>query len=323
MSGAASSNPDAPTAQPRVGFMVGPTGAGKTALAVQVAERLDAEIVNADSRQLYRGMDLGTAKPSLDERARAPHHLIDICELDQPIDVAQFAARARRVIADILARGRRVLVVGGSGLYLRALRDGIFTGPAASPALRRQLNAIAEEQGNPALHARLAAVDPEAAHRISSNDRGRMVRALEVYNLTGQPLSRYQQQHRLTAHPYLSLTIGLTPPRDVLYAAINRRFDMMVEAGLIEEVRCLLSAGYNPGAAPLSTIGYQEVAEYLRGATTLIAASARAKQRSRNLAKRQLTWFRADRAVEWFDPRAGAAPIIARFEKFFGSENHA
>jgi tRNA dimethylallyltransferase len=324
MTGASPTFPDVITGlRPRVGFIVGPTGAGKTALAVEVAERLDAEIVNADSRQLYVGADIGTAKPSIRERERAPHHLLDICAIDQPIDVAQFAARARQVIADIVARGRRVLVVGGSGLYLRVLRDGIFAGPAASPELRVRLNAIAEAGGNRGLHAQLTTVDPEAARRISPNDRVRVVRALEVYYLTGASLSRHQQQHRFAKRPYVSLTIGVSPPRQALYSAIDRRFNAMIEAGLIEEVRGLLQAGYDPGAAPLNTIGYREIAEYLRGAMTLVAAVERAKRRSRNLAKRQLTWFRADHEVDWFDPMTGASPVVACFQQFFGGDGQA
>ena len=305
-----------PAARTKLGLIVGPTGIGKTALALEVAERIGAEIVNADSRQLYRGMDHGTAKPSMDEQARVPHHLLDVCAIDRPIDVAEFAVLARRAIADISARGRRALVVGGSGMYLRVLRDGIFAGPAASLELRESLNRVADECGDAALHARLMEVDPEAAARISPHDRMRLVRALEVYELTGTALSAHQRAHRFAASPYDSLTIGLTAPRAALYAAINRRFAAMLKAGLVEEVRSLIAAGYNPGAAPLNTIGYGEICDYCCGRMSLEAAVEKAQQRSRNLAKRQMTWFRGDKTVEWFEVERGAGPIIGRLEQF-------
>jgi len=300
----------------RVGFIVGPTGAGKTAFALAAAEHLDAEIVNADSRQVYRGMDIGTAKPSAAERCRVAHHLIDIRDPGKPMDVAEFARIARAAIAEIAGRERRVLVVGGSGLYLRVLRGGIFDGPAARPALRAELAAVAERLGPGELYRRLSAVDPEAAARIDPHDLSRIVRALEVYELSGMPISFYQRRHAFAAREYASLTIGLTIPRDALYAAIEQRFDAMVAAGLIEEVRALMAGGGDLSGMP-PAIGYREIASYLRGEMTLEQAIERAKRESRRLAKRQLTWFRAEPEIVWIDPHEQTEEGMRRLENFF------
>ncbi len=302
--------------RPRVGFIVGPTGAGKTAIALKVAEQIGAEIVNADSRQVYRLMDIGTAKPSPEELRRIPHHLIDIRNPDEPLDVAEFESVAHAAIEEILRRSRPVLVVGGSGLYIRVLRDGIFRGPPADPELRVRLTALAEQIGIRALHDRLRECDPEAASRISPNDLIRIIRALEVYELTRIPISEHQARHRFSSGRYRSLTLGITQPREFLYEVINRRFDMMIEAGLIEEVRELINAGYDRGPA-LKTTGYREIVAYLRGDLALAAAIECAKRESRRLAKRQLTWFRADGGITWFDAHAEADQLTTRFAAFF------
>jgi tRNA dimethylallyltransferase len=300
----------------RVGFIVGPTGVGKTAFAMAAAHRLDAEIVNADSRQLYRGMDLGTAKPSAAERRQVAHHLIDIRDPNEPLDVARFARIAGAAIAEIAGRGRRVLVAGGSGLYLRVLRGGIFNGPAARPAIRAELMAVAERLGSGELYRRLGAVDPEAAARVDRHDLRRIVRALEVYQSSGITISAYQRRHAFAAREYASLTIGLTITRAALYAAIERRFDAMVAAGLVDEVRALMAGG-GEGGASLSAIGYREIAAYLRSEMTLEQAVERAKRESRRLAKRQLTWFRAEPEIVWIDPREQAEEGIRRLASFF------
>jgi tRNA dimethylallyltransferase len=320
----ASSNIDAhsvttSTAAPRirVGFIVGPTGVGKSALALEIAAALGAEIVNADSRQLYRGMDLGTAKPSGAERARIAHHLIDVQAPDEPLDAAGFATMAHRAIAEIAARGRRVLVVGGSGLYLRALRDGIFAGPPASMAIRKELRGEAAQHGASSLHQRLDAVDADAAARISPNDLMRIIRALEVHALTGVALSEHHRRHRFGASQYTSLTVALNQPRVELYAEIDRRFDAMIAAGLVEETRALMAAGYDAGAPPLNTIGYREVACFIRGDISLEQACEQARQASRRLAKRQLTWFRAEPEIIWLDADRALPQALQLFEEFF------
>jgi tRNA dimethylallyltransferase len=301
----------------RVGFIVGPTGVGKSALALEVAQQLDAEIVNADSRQVYREMDIGTAKPTDAERRRVRHHLINIRSPNEPIDAAEFARLGREAIADVLARGRPALVAGGSGLYLRVLRDGLFPGPPASPKIRAELNEFADRRGIPALHTKLAAIDPEAASRISPNDRQRIVRALEVFRVTGIPISAHHANHRFASPAYASLTIGVTLPRELLYAAIDRRFTTMVEVGFIDEVRRLIARGYDPAASPLASIGYREIAQYLSGAIDSRTAIADAQRATRQLAKRQLTWFRADPAITWLDARSAFEPALELFQKFF------
>ena len=300
-----------------VGFIVGPTGAGKSALAMAVAERANCEIVNADSRQFYRGMDLGTAKPSAEDRRLVPHHLIDVRDPDESLDVAEFAQLARASIDDIAARGRSPLVVGGSGLYLRVIRGGIFSGPAASAEIRDRLAKVAAEQGITHLHQKLREIDPEAANRIGVNDLYRIVRALEVFELTGETISAHQRRHRFADIGYDTLTVGVEVERKKLYEAIDSRFDAMLAAGLVEEVRALVEAGYSPGKPPLSTIGYKQIAAYLRREIALDEAVTLAKQESRRLAKRQLTWFRRESEIVWLDPERGAHDALALFEKFF------
>jgi tRNA dimethylallyltransferase len=301
----------------RIGLIVGPTGAGKTAFAIEIAARLGAEIVNADSRQLYRRMDVGTAKPTAADRARVPHHLIDVRDPGAPLDVAEFAAMARAAIAEIAARGRPVIVVGGSGLYLRVLRGGIFSGPPASAHYRAELGLIAAERGVAELYRRLAAADPAAAQRIGANDLPRIVRALEVQALSGIPISEHQRRHQLVGGGYENLAIGLTVARESLYARIDRRFDAMVAEGLIDEVRRLMVEDYAPASVVRQTIGYREIARYLAGEIDLAAAIDAAKRESRRLAKRQMTWFRRERDLIWLDPERGPEEALRIFAEFF------
>jgi len=303
----------------KVGFIVGPTGIGKTALALEVAERLGAEIVNADSRQLYRGMDIGTAKPSAAEMARVRHHLIDVRSPGEPLDVAQFRALARAAIAEAAGRGHPVLVTGGSGLYLRVLRRGIFAGPGAAPQIRAELLAAAQRHGVEYLYDELRRIDPTAARRLEPRDLYRIVRAIEVFRLTGVAMSRHQADHGFNRAEYPSLMIGLRMERERLYAAINRRFDAMMAAGLIDEVRSLLGQGYTPDAPPLSTIGYKQIAAHLRGETSLEAAVELAKRDTRRLAKRQMTWFRRDPEIIWIDAGGGAEQAYSLLADFFRS----
>jgi tRNA dimethylallyltransferase len=322
---AALGNPAAPDESPakiRVGFIVGPTGTGKSRLAMQIADDFGGaiEIVNADSRQFYRGMDIGTAKPSIEDRRRAPHHLIDVRDPDEPLDVAEFAKLARGAISDIAARGRFPMVVGGSGLYLRVIRGGIFQGPRASLEIRRRLGAIADERGVQFLHGQLAQVDPAGANRIGVNDLYRIVRALEVFELTGETISAHQGRHRFDEFSgYEALTVGLEIERKNLYATIDARFDAMISAGLVEEVRGLMARGYSPERPPLSTIGYKQIAAHLRNEMALPDAIALAKRDSRRLAKRQLTWFRREPDIVWLDQERGAQDAFALFQKFFAA----
>ncbi|MBX3027470.1 tRNA (adenosine(37)-N6)-dimethylallyltransferase MiaA [bacterium] len=285
--------------------LVGPTGSGKTAVSLELAGRWDAEIVNCDSRQVFRGLDIGTAKPTAAERARVPHHLFDVVDPDAAFDAARYAALARAAIADIQSRGRRVLVVGGSGLYLRALRVGLFPGPGADPALRARL--IAEEEATPgALHARLTAVDPATAARLAARDRVRLVRALEVFETSGRPLSEWHAASRAAASGLTMRLVGLRVPRAALYARLDARCEAMVAGGLLEEIRALWARGYPPELPALRSIGYRQMGAYLRGEAALAAALAAMQRATRQLAKRQMTWFRADPTVQWLAPGAAA-----------------
>ena len=300
-----------------VGFIVGPTGAGKSALAMEIAERLGAEIVNADARQVYRGMDIGTAKPSRGDLDRVPHHLIDVRSPAEPLDVAGFVTLARAAIGEIAARGHAALVVGGSGLYLRALRGGIFRGPAASPEIRERLARIAAEHGAGRLHDQLREIDPEAASRIGYRDLYRIVRALEVFEVTGEPISVHQRRHGFSARDFDCLTVGVAPDRKQLYEAIDRRFDDMIAAGFVGEVRSLLAAGLRPDRPPLSSIGYKHIAAHLGGEMTQAGAIALAKRDSRRLAKRQMTWFRHDPEIVWVDPSRPGEHALSLFSDYF------
>ncbi|HLH75811.1 MAG TPA: tRNA (adenosine(37)-N6)-dimethylallyltransferase MiaA [Candidatus Binataceae bacterium] len=302
---------------PRRAFIVGPTGVGKSELALTLAERLGAEIVNADSRQLYRAMDIGTAKPTLAQRARVPHHLIDVVEPEESVDVARFKLMAEAAIGEIAGRGRPILIVGGSGLYLRALRQGLFQGPPAAPALRRELMELARREGVDRLHRSLMEIDPPSARRLHRNDLARVVRALEVYRLTGVPLSVHQAAHRFSDRFAPSLTLGLRLEREELYRSLERRLDAMMEAGLVGEVNALLARGLAHSPLLRHTIGYREIAAALAGEMSLAQALEQAKRATRQLAKRQMTWFRADPGIIWLAPGGALAQGLKLLQEFF------
>jgi tRNA dimethylallyltransferase len=289
---------------PRLVVIVGPTGSGKSELALRLAERAGGEIVSADSQQVYTGMDIGTGKATAEERARVPHHLLDVCRPDQDMTAARFVELADAAIAAIAARGRPVIVAGGTGLYVRALLLGIFAGPAADPALRGRLVAEAAAGGGaPMLWERLAAADPDAAARIERADLRRIVRALEVLELTGVPISEHQRRHDHRSVPprYQARLIGLAPPdRSLLYARIDARVDAMLAAGWADEVRRLRAAGYGPGLRSQQAIGYAELHAWLDGTLAEAEAIRLIKRNSRRYARRQLSWYRRDTTVTWF-----------------------
>ncbi len=284
--------------------LLGPTAVGKTEIAIQLAQRLNAEIVSVDSRQIYRQMDIGTAKPTLEEQQAARHHLIDCVDISQPFSVADYQALADAAIADIQSRGRRVLLVGGAGLYFRAIIDGLFEGPGADMALRKQLEQEASQHGVDVLHERLRACDPESAERIHPNNVVRVIRALEVYALTGTPMSEHQQQWHQENQRYPFIAFCLTMPRALLYRRIEQRVDIMLANGLLAEVESLLAAGYARDTAALRSFGYKELIAYLDGHCTYLEAVVQLKQNTRRFAKRQLTWFRKDTRIEWIDRNA-------------------
>ena len=285
--------------------LTGPTGAGKTQLGIELAQRLGAEIISMDSMALYRGMDIGTAKPSPAERARVPHHLIDVLDPWESASVAWWRERAAACCRDIERRGKRVLFVGGTPLYLKALMFGLFDGPPADDALRRRLEDDAVRLGANTLHERLAQVDPAAAARLHVNDRRRIIRALEVFELTGRPISAWQKQWRsddvanclaesgnAVATASQTAVLWLDLPRAELYERINRRVEAMFTAGLVEEVHCLRALGQPLSKEATQALGYKEVLAYLDGTQGLPETTALVQQRTRNFAKRQITWFR-------------------------------
>ena len=281
--------------------LLGPTAVGKTEVAIQLAQHLGAEIISVDSRQIYRQMDIGTAKPTLEEQQAVRHHLIDCVDITTPFSVADYQSLADTAITEIQNRGKQVLLVGGAGLYFRAIVDGLFEGPAADPTFRKRLEHEAADHGVQVLHDHLRTCDPESADRIHPNNLTRVIRALEVYELTGTPMSKHQQQWQSSQQRYPFTAFGLTMPRKMLYLRIEQRVDVMLGNGLIAEVESLLAAGYSRDTFALQSFGYKELIAYLDGKCTYVEAIEQLKQNTRRFAKRQLTWFRNDKRIEWVD----------------------
>jgi len=293
---------NAPKKKPPIVVICGPTGVGKTDFAVELAAAFDGEILGADSMQLYRRMDIGTAKPSPAQRSRIRHHLVDAADPDEEFDAARYAREARAVVDTLLERGCLPFVVGGTGLYITALLRGIFPSPRIEPAVRDRLARRAEADGSPAMHQRLAEVDPEAAVRIHPNDTFRILRALEVFEQTGRTITELHRKHRFADVRYHALKIGLTADREALYRRIDRRVDRMMADGLLEEVRGLLAKGYPPSLKSMQSLGYRHMIDFLQGRCTLEEAVIQLKRDHRRYAKRQLTWFRADKETVWLGP---------------------
>ena len=290
----------------------GPTAAGKTDAALALAERIGGEIINADSMQVYVGMDIGTAKPSAIEQARVPFHLLDIATPDAQLTVAEWKNRAETAIADITARGKQVILCGGTGMYLRALLDNwSLAETPADPAIRAELQQELEADGLAVLRERLSEIDAESAARLHPNDAQRILRALEVYRATGRTLSDWQAEDRRAHSRRAAHLFGLDLPRPALYERIERRVDSMIAAGLLAEVQFLLEKGYNKTHGPMRSLGYKEIIEHLEGATNLIEAVALIKQNTRRYAKRQQTWFRAEPGLNWLDVSALTSAQIA------------
>ncbi|TVY02313.1 tRNA (adenosine(37)-N6)-dimethylallyltransferase MiaA [Cohnella terricola] len=290
--------------RPRLLVLVGPTAVGKTALSLQVAKAFNAEIISGDSMQVYRGMDIGTAKLMPDEMAGIPHHLIDICEPEHPFSVSEFQSLCNDKINEIHQRGRLPFIVGGTGLYVESVCYGFrFQEYGADEPFRAEMRALARDEGSQALHDRLKSVDPGSAAKLHPNDEGRVIRALEVFRLTGKPLSEIQDQSRgdVKRSPYRLCLIGLTMEREELYRRIDSRVDDMLEAGLVEEVRGLLDSGIPRGAVSMRGLGYKEIAAYLAGETNYDEAVTILKRDTRHFAKRQLSWFRHMQGLDWVD----------------------
>lgn len=298
-------------------ILLGPTASGKTGLAVSLAESVGAEILNADSMQVYRSMDIGTAKPTMEQRRRVPHHLLDLVDPDESFSAADFRIAAEKAIRDIAARGKRVIVCGGTGLYIRALTKGLVAAPGGDETIREELREVAEREGEGALHALLERVDPATAARLHPNDGFRIIRALEIWRITGRPVSELRQEHGFADAPYDSLKIGIAMERSVLYETIDARVDSMMREGFLEEVRNLLEMGYSPSLKPMRSLGYRHMIGNLNGEYTLDDAILLMKRDTRRYAKRQLTWFNQDREIKWIEHSENLAIIVRNAHDFF------
>jgi len=283
-------------------IVLGPTSVGKSALGIILAKKLDGEIVSLDSMQIYKNMDIGTAKPSTEELAVVPHHLIDCQPLSETSDVASFINKAKKVENEILNRNFLPIFVGGTAMYIKAFVDGLFEGPKSSPEIREKLTSIANEKGSEFLHRELLSpIDPITAKKIHPNDLFRIVRAIEVYELTGKPISEQQTQWNQNNKSTEYRLIGLTMPRDLLYKKIEERVDQMMDSGLVDEVKKLMSLGIEKNKTAAQAIGYKEILAHLNGEYSLDRAIELIKRNTRRFAKHQLTWFRKDERIEWFD----------------------
>jgi len=292
--------------KPSVVVVTGPTASGKTPLAIEIAQRFGGEIVNADSMQVYRYMDVGTAKPSLEQRAQVPHYLLDVVTPDVPYSAGRYAEEARKVAAGIHARGKIVVLAGGTGLYIRAFLEGLLESGEADLGLRAELeeeNRAAVEAGDPLrLHGRLAAVDPEAADRIHPNDVRRIIRALEIAGSLGEPASSLRDEHGFGDRPYRVLHLALDPGREALNERIDRRCGEMIDGGLLREARALRERGYGPELRPMGAIGYRHMTPVVDGADTLATALEVMRRDTRRFARRQRTWLRKVPDVRWQRP---------------------
>ena len=298
--------------KPPVLLLVGPTAVGKTEIAIQLAERLNGEIISADSRLFYRGMDIGTAKPTREEQARVPHHLIDVANPDETWSLAQFQQAARTAIADIHARGKLPFLVGGTGQYVRAVTDG-WSPPEvkADERLRKELERLAEAKGIYWLHAKLNILDPEAAEKMDARNVRRTIRSLEVILTTGRKFSAQRGQ---TDSPYRLITIGLTRPRQELYARVDARIESMFASGFVDEVRGLLEKGYSPDLPSMTGIGYRECVRVVEGQLSEEQAKVQMRHDTRVFVRRQANWFKPeDKSIHWFEVQENTVEEILKF----------
>ena len=296
--------------------IVGPTASGKSALAMELSERFDGEIVSADSMQVYRYMDIGTAKPVKEQREKIPHHLIDIADPDEEFTAARYSDEASKAIREIHERGKNVFVAGGTGLYIKALTKGLFKGPGSDVRLRNEFAILGSgSEGTRYLYEKLKEVDPEAASRIHPNNAARIIRSLEVYYLTNKPISVFQKEHNFSEEPYEAIKVGLSADRKSLYKSIEDRVDNMMKVGLVEEARRLLDMGYSPDLKTMRGLGYKEILGYIQNKYGLEEAVREIKKNTRRYAKRQMTWFRKEADIRWFSSEE-KGKMIALIEGF-------
>ncbi len=293
---------NSPANKPKVIIICGPTGVGKTAVGIQLAEKLDGEIISADSMQIYRYMDIGTAKPTAYEQSRIPHHMIDIVDPDENFDAVRFAEMARDKVMQLHQRGVMPLVAGGTGLYIKALLQGLFQSNPVDPKTRERLMKEAAENGSGILYDRLKRVDPDTADRLHPNDSYRIIRALETIEATGRSISEHQQAHGFADEPFNALKICLHVDRQKLYERIDKRVDMMIEEGLVDEVKKLLAMSYSADLKSMQSIGYRHMVEFFAEQLSWDECVRTLKRDTRRFAKRQFTWFGADQQIQWYEP---------------------
>jgi tRNA dimethylallyltransferase len=298
----------------KVVVICGPTGVGKTTAAIKAAKIFNGEIIGADSMQIYRHMDIGTAKPSPQEQSMVPHHMIDVVDPDENFNAEQFARLAGAQVLKLHSRGITPFVVGGTGLYIKALIHGLFQSLPSDPEIRLQLKELSNTRGTPFLHSRLSECDLQAAERIHVNDTFRIIRALEIYETTGKPISEFQREHGFAVEKFEALKIGLHAERDILYDRINRRVDAMIAAGFRNEVERLLGMGFSPHLKAMQAIGYRHMTDFLQGRLDWDEMLRTLKRDTRRYAKRQMTWFKADSSIYWTEPAklAESHPLIQK-----------
>lgn len=302
--------------------LLGPTAVGKSRIALLVAKHFGTEILTADSRQVYRGMDIGTDKPTAEERQGVPHRLIDLADPGETFNAGWYRRVAREEIDRLYAANRLPLVVGGTGLYIRTLIRGLCSAPAADPLVREDLKKLREAEGRDSLYAELTRVDPETAARLHPNDESKMIRALEVYRLSGRPMSTMHHEHRFQETPFSALLIGLQRPKETLYRRIEERIDWQLTHGMVEETRSLLGQGYGRELGSMKGLGYRQVGAYLANEYDYPEMVRRFKRDTRRFAKRQMTWFRSESGVAWlsiednepYEQTAGR--VVARIKQF-------
>jgi len=302
--------------RPRVVILLGPTGVGKSKLVLELAEAFGGEILSADSMQVYRYMDIGTAKPTPEDQKRVRHHLIDLVTPDQPFHAALYRTLGRKTIDQLYKRGKPIWVVGGTGLYIKALTQGLFPGPKIDPTVREKLKQEAKEKGEAFLYQRLKEVDSKTASHLHPHDLFRLIRALEVFDSTGVPISFFREQHRFGERPYLSLKIGLKMDRKMLYRRIEERVDQMMERGFLQEVKKLMGMGYGSELKPMQSLGYKQLIQFLSKKIGWDEAVQQIKRDTRHYAKRQWAWFKGDPEVCWRETSIDRERIFLEVKSF-------